>query len=120
MLQKNALRRCQSPLSASENIRFEELRPGLWPAVERLFGTNGACDGCWCMCWRASSYEAWKKMKGADAKEAFKNLVQKGMAHGVLAFAEDDPVGWCSFGPRHDFPVLENSQTYKRRAPACC
>lgn len=102
-------------MSVSENIRFEELRPDSWPAVERLFGPNGACAGCWCMYWRrAPSHQAWKEMQGAGAKEAFKDLIQKGRAHGVLAFDGDDPVGWCSFGPRRDFPVLENSKNYKR------
>jgi len=101
-------------MSAEEDLRFEELRPDLWPAVERLFGPNGACGGCWCMCWRAQSYQAWKKIKGAQAKEAFKKLILKGKAQGVLAFAKDEPVGWCSFGPRRDFPVLESVQAYKR------
>jgi len=66
------------------------------------------------MYWRAESYKAWLKMKGAAAKEAFKSLIQKGKVHGVLAFSEDEPVGWCSFGPRQDFPVLESIQAYKR------
>jgi len=101
-------------LSKADNIRFEELRPDLWRDVERLFGPNGACGGCWCMYWRAESYKAWLKMKGAAAKEAFKSLIQKGKTHGVLAFAEEEPVGWCSFGPRQDFPVLESIQAYKR------
>jgi hypothetical protein len=39
------------------------------------------------MCWRTESYAAWLKIKGAGAKEAFKNLVQKGKAHGILAFS---------------------------------
>jgi len=101
-------------MSVSENIRFEELRPDLWPAVERLFGPNGACGGCWCMWWRAESRKAWNQMRGALAKKAFKNLVQKSKAHGVLAFAGDEPEGWCSFGPRPDFPVLETVRAYKR------
>ena len=95
------------------NIRFEELRPDLWPVVERLFGPNGACDGCWFMWWRAESRRAWNEMKGARAKETFKNLIQKGKVHGTLAFAGDEPVGWCSFGPRSDFPSLENVRVYK-------
>jgi hypothetical protein len=24
----------------------------LWPALEDLFGKNGAVGGCWCMYWR--------------------------------------------------------------------
>jgi hypothetical protein len=28
------------------------LTPDLWPALEDLFGKNGASNGCWCMYWR--------------------------------------------------------------------
>jgi len=101
-------------MSLAEKIRFEELRPDLWPAIERLFGPNGACGGCWCMWWRAESRKNWNEFKGAHTKETFKNLIQKGKAHGMLAFAEDEPVGWCSFGPRQDFPGLKEIRAYKR------
>jgi len=97
-----------------KNIRFEELRPNLWPAVERLFGPNGACGGCWCMWWRVDGSKAWNQIKGAPAKKSLKSLIQKGKAHGVLAFTGDDPVGWCSFGPRLDFPRLERTRAYRR------
>jgi len=90
------------------------LRPDLWPAVERLFGPNGACGGCWCMYWRAESNKAWNAIRGAQARKALKRLVENGKAHGVLAFVETEPVGWCSFGPRPDFPSLERVRAYKR------
>jgi GNAT superfamily N-acetyltransferase len=86
----------------------------MWPAVERLFGPNGACGGCWCMWWRVESRKVFNKIKGSDAKKTFRNLVQKGKIHGVLAFFEDEPVGWCSFGPRRDFPIVETVRVYKR------
>ena len=28
------------------------LTADLWPALEDLFGENGAVSGCWCMYWR--------------------------------------------------------------------
>lgn len=100
-------------MSLAENIRFEELRPSLWPAIEHLFGPNGACGGCWCMWWRAESRKVWNQIRGAEAKKTFKSLVKNGVAHGILAFAADEPVGWCSFGPRRDFPSLERVRAYK-------
>jgi len=95
-------------------MRFEELRPDLWPAVERLFGPKGTCSGCWCLWWRSESRKARTAIEGAAAKKALKNLVGKGQAKGILAFAEDEPVGWCSFGPRKDFPSLERVKAYRR------
>jgi hypothetical protein len=33
-------------------LKILPLTPNLWPALENLFGENGACNGCWCMYWR--------------------------------------------------------------------
>jgi len=66
------------------------------------------------MWWRAENRKVWNQIKGAEAKKAFKNLVQKGKAHGILAFVGEEPVGWCSFGPRSDFPSLESVRVYNR------
>lgn len=40
--------------------------------------------------------------------------IQKGKAHGMLALAGDETAGWCSFGPRTDFPCLARVRAYKR------
>jgi GNAT superfamily N-acetyltransferase len=99
----------------ADSLRCAELSPKLWPAFERLFGANGACGGCWCMAWRVpKGGRTWEEMKGENAHRAMKKLVQAGRAHGVLAFAKDEPVGWCSFGPRTHFPRLERVRAYRR------
>jgi GNAT superfamily N-acetyltransferase len=60
------------------------------------------------MWWRVPrGGELWDKCKGAPNKLAFKKLVQSGRARGVLAFDGGEPVGWCSFGPRAEFPRTE-------------
>lgn len=87
------------------------LTPSDWPIIERLFGPNGACGGCWCMLWRAKQGgKAFETSKGGPNKRAFKRLVAGGQVFGALAFHEDEPVGWCSVGPRRDFPGLLRSR----------
>ncbi len=82
-----------------------------WPIIDRLFGPNGACGGCWCMLWRAKQGgKAFEASKGEPNKRAFKKLVAGGQVFGALAFREDEAVGWCSVGPRADFPGLERSR----------
>ncbi len=93
------------------HIQCSELTPKLWPAFETLFGGNGACGGCWCMFWRTEKGERWDDIKGPAAKRRMKALVLKGRALGVLAFVDDEPVGWCAYGPRTDFSKLNRSRT---------
>ena len=67
------------------------------------------------MWWRVPmGGKTWDAAKGAPNRRAFKALVESGRASGVLAFSGDTPVGWCSVGPRADFPALERSKALAR------
>ncbi|MGH8251778.1 MAG: GNAT family N-acetyltransferase [Steroidobacteraceae bacterium] len=92
-------------------LTVRDLSPALWPALEKLFGPRGACGGCWCMYWRLEKGERWDELKGAKAKLRFKKLVLAGKAHGALAFAGDEPVGWCAYDRRLDYPKLARART---------
>ncbi|HEX7285600.1 MAG TPA: GNAT family N-acetyltransferase, partial [Candidatus Angelobacter sp.] len=73
------------------------------------FGAKGACGGCWCMTWRLARSE-FEKQKGAGNKRAFKKIVTRGGAPGVLAYAGKQPIGWCAVAPREEYPVLGRSR----------
>jgi len=94
-------------------IVCRELTPELWPALEALFGANGACAGCWCMFWRLGKDERFDDVKGATARRRFRRLVESGAAHGVLAFAADEPVGWCSFERRTELARLDRAPSLR-------
>jgi len=98
-----------------DDYRYVELKPELWPALEQLFGENGACGGCWCQWWRVErGGKLWDEIKGEVAKARMRELTTSGQALGILAFTENSPVGWCSFGPRADFPHLETVKAFRR------
>jgi hypothetical protein len=69
------------------------LTPDLWPAIEDLFGDNGACNGSWCMYWRTGT--AYYKRPRAENREAFQQVLKQGPPPGLLAFDGDLAVGWC-------------------------
>ena len=91
------------------DLEFRDLTPRLWPQLTRLFGENGACGGCWCMWWRIEAGERWPEVKGAGARRRMRALVRSGRAHGVLAFADGEPVGWCAYQRRVDLPRLDRA-----------
>ena len=95
------------------NIEFHPVTPERWHDLETLFGKSGAYGGCWCMWWRASRSE-FEKQGNAGNRQALKNSVDAGEVPGLLAYAEDQPVGWCSVAPRETFSSLERSRTLKR------
>ncbi len=95
----------QSPLT---RVRVRALARTDWPLVERLFGRNGACGGCWCMWWRVPrGGKLWEQNKGEPNRRAFRKLVTAGRVTACIALDGDEPVGWCCIGPRMDFPRLE-------------
>lgn len=97
---------------ALPRLRVRPVTPHDWPLLERLFGDNGACGGCWCMVWRVPPGQAyWRAHKGEANRRSFKRLITTGAAHGCLAFAGDEPVGWVSIGPKADFNFLVRSRT---------
>lgn len=95
---------------SNARLRFEPLVPALWPDLERLFGSRGACGGCWCMWWRLKRAD-WVAGKGASNKRAFRRIVENGPPPGVLAFSGDEPIAWCALAPREEYAVLARSRT---------
>jgi len=88
-------------------LKIRALTPSLWPALEDLFGKNGACNGCWCMYWRIGC--AYRKKLSAANKRAFREVVKRGPAPGLLAFDGNLAVGWCQFTPRDALPWLDRA-----------
>ena len=93
-------------------LRVRPLTPDLWPALEDLFGTNGACNGCWCMYGRIGS--AYRKQPREKNRAAFREIVRRGPPPGLLAFNGDVPVGWCQLTPREAVPWLDRTWRLKR------
>jgi len=102
-----------SGVPTTSPLRFELLTPELWPALEQLFGEKGACGGCWCMFWRIEKGERYADVRGPSARRRFRRLVLDGKAHGVLAFAGDEPVGWCAFQRRVELSRLDRAPSLR-------
>jgi GNAT superfamily N-acetyltransferase len=96
-------------------LTVRTITPADWPRIAALFGEKGACGGCWCMWWRVPrGGKLWESVKGAPNRASLERIVKAGEQHAVLAFADGQPVGWCSFGPRAAFPRLETVRAFRR------
>src|SRR5262249_19095901 len=93
-------------------LRIRPLTPDLWPALEDLFGKWGASNGCWCMYWRIGS--EYHKREHEKNRIAFRKIVKRGPAPGLLAFDGDLAVGWCQITPRENLDWLQHSRIFKQ------
>ena len=76
----------------------------IWPYLEKLFGKQGACNGCWCMYWRIGA-EYHKRNRSLN-KADFHQIISSNRPAGLLAFVDEIPVAWCQLTPREDLPWL--------------
>lgn len=83
-----------------------------WDDFQAVLGANGGARGCWCMHWRLSLDE-WMEGKGDGNKAAMRRLAGRKTPPGVVADLEDEPIAWCGYGDRSDFPGLQRSSLLK-------
>lgn len=93
-------------------LTIRPLTPDLWPALEDLFGKNGACNGCWCMYGRIGA--AYRKTPSKENQAAFRAVVERGPPPGLIAFDGDLAIAWCQLTPRAAVPWLDRTWRLRR------
>lgn len=100
----------------------KELSKKTWPDFERLFEKPGEWDPCWCTYYHRPRPLPSNKRLHSKARRAARNrqekkdLVEKGCSHGILVYADGEPIGWCQYGPREELPRIDNGRNYRRLA----
>jgi GNAT superfamily N-acetyltransferase len=98
--------------SSLPKLQFHPATRDRWADLEKFFGKGGHA-GCWCMWWRLKGSE-FAKQTSEQRKRGLKAIVDSGEIPGLLAYADGEPVAWCSIGPRERFGRLERSPKLKR------
>jgi GNAT superfamily N-acetyltransferase len=94
------------------NLKVRALTTDTWDDFETVMGANGGARGCWCMHWRLNMDE-WMAGKGDGNRAAMRKLAARKTPPGVVAYRDDEPVAWCGFGDRSDYPRMERSSLLK-------
>jgi GNAT superfamily N-acetyltransferase len=100
-------------IEAKSTFDFYPVTKANWKDFENLFGERGACGGCWCMSWLLTKKE-FDANKGAGNKRKMKKLVDSDAQPGILAYLDNEPVGWCAIAPREKYIRLEKSRVLKK------
>jgi GNAT superfamily N-acetyltransferase len=53
------------------------------------------------------------KLRNEKNFQAQRDLVEKGSSHGILVYLDGDPIGWCQYGPKEEFPRIDNASKYR-------
>lgn len=101
----------------------DELTSKTWADFETLFRKPGEWSNCQCMWFhrrgpRPKEEEEWTaKERNEKNFRDQKGLVGSGRSHGILVYSSGDPIGWCQYGPKEEFPRIDNGPKYHRVPP---
>jgi GNAT superfamily N-acetyltransferase len=97
----------------SIRLQFHPVTRERLPDLARFSEGHGKFRYCSCMRWRMTSTQF--KCSTRDARvAALEQLVDGNTPVGVLAYAEGEPVGWCSIAPRETYGALERYRALPR------
>jgi len=81
--------------------------------LARFSTRHGRFRYCSCMRWRMTSGE-FRRSSGEKRAAALEELVRRGTPVGVLAYADGEPIAWCSIAPRETYAALERYRALPR------
>lgn len=94
------------PLPADLHMRqlTPELEPDFLAFFEgEAFADNPAWAECYCLFYQYVGAD-WATATAAENRAGKSRLIREGNAHGILAFATGQPIGWCHVAPRASLP----------------
>ena len=100
-------------------VKIRVATPARWGDIASLFERPGPRGGtpipsqCWCQYWHTRGREYWDR-QGAANRGRLEEQLRDRVAPALVAYADDQAVGWCRLGPRDSFERLVHS---KKLAP---
>ncbi|PPL19217.1 GNAT family N-acetyltransferase [Microterricola pindariensis] len=91
-------------------VRIVSVSDAPWDDVVRVFGTRGDPATCWCQFFKLSNAD-WKNAEGPECKVALERQVRDATPPpGIIAYRDDEPVGWCAVEPRVNYGRLTRTR----------
>ncbi|MEX2237560.1 MAG: GNAT family N-acetyltransferase [Dehalococcoidia bacterium] len=82
------------------------------------FMDNPAWASCYCLYYQLDiPNEEWQARRGDENRAAKAELIRDGKSHGVLAYADGKPVGWCHAAPKADLPAFRDGDVASDDTP---
>lgn len=98
---------------SDDPLGFWPVTPERLPDLERFAARHGKFRYCACMRWRMTSTQ-FRDSTPPERLAALTALVLAGTPIGILGYAMDEPVAWCSVAPRETYAALERYRALPR------
>lgn len=103
-----------------------ELSSQTLPDFERLLEKHPAPGAfpCWCLYNHRTGTKPEATKTQSSAERATSNrrekrtLVKNGCSHGIIIYADGEPVGWCQYGSSDELPRIDANSGYRKFATA--
>lgn len=83
-----------------------------WADVRTVFGTRGDPAHCWCQYFKLSNAD-WQSTTDSEKERMLCEQVTESPAPGVVAYLDDEPVGWCAIEPRTAYRRILTSKVVR-------
>lgn len=85
-----------------------------WDDLQTIFGERGEAHRCQCQWFKVTASE-WRALSLEDRAEQLRAQTEcgyrdAGTTSGLIAYLDDEPVGWCAIEPRTEYPRLLGSR----------
>ena len=91
-------------------LDMRPLTPQRFPDLAALFEEGGDPRWCWCTYFRVRGRD-WSNSTAAGNRAELEKLAERDdVAPGLLAYRDEQAVGWVSLGPREDYERLVTSR----------
>lgn len=95
----------------TDGIRVVPANEASWEDLQAVFGRRGAAPVCQCQRYKLAPRESFGSFPSEERALRLREQVNPGdpkaaSTAGLVAFLDDEPVGWCAVEPRIAYPGL--------------
>jgi GNAT superfamily N-acetyltransferase len=95
----------------TQNLTIVPANEATWNDLEAVFGTHGAAATCWCQRYKLQPKEAFSKFPAEERARRLREQTccghpESSATSGLVAYVDDQPVGWCAVEPRPGYAGL--------------
>lgn len=115
---KNGNARSKDEQPPESEFTIKEFSTETWDDFAKLFSQGNGWDHCWCVHFHRPRPLAKENWLAARAARALRNrreqqtLLKQGGSHGILVYADGQPVGWCQYGRREELTRIDSNRNY--------